>query len=121
MNREIATAWCADLRAGHKQTTGQLVDGDAYCCLGRLCVVLGYSFNQNGSIVRKDGELCRNKHGASEALILPQEVMTLAGMKTATGWMPNDDTSHTELSALNDEGADFAEIADVIDARWAEL
>jgi hypothetical protein len=53
MKREIAEAWIADLRTNPPQATGQLYDGEGYCCLGRLCLVVGATFEKG---IDEDGD-----------------------------------------------------------------
>lgn len=50
MKKEIADLWIADLRANPPQAKGALFNGQGHCCLGRLCVVLGFEFNAEGRI-----------------------------------------------------------------------
>lgn len=127
MKREIAEAWVKDLRTNPPQTTGELYDGKGYCCLGRLCLVLGASFNESDD----EGVFGNRKYyptlGAKEykeSEVLPLHIQELAGMNSNNGEF--DDESYdmeltVELTLLNDEGRSFADIADIIEKNWEKL
>ncbi len=118
MKKEVAKAWVKDLRKCHNQAKGVLANGKGYCCLGRLCLVLGAKFKKDKnttSWVNKYHPVLKGIN-LSETLVLPREIQKMAGMKTSTGQFKND-----ELSAMNDDGKTFAEIADVIEQNWKDL
>lgn len=124
MDPVIKQRWIDDLRsAKYTQTKGALHRtvpagdrGVGCCCLGVLCEqaadigviervpfgtqLIGYMSTRNG-------------RPYIEFSLLPPEVVHWAGLTTTVGLnLPDDDTN---LSVLNDEGATFAELADVIE------
>lgn len=111
MKREIAEAWVKDLRTNPPQTTHKLHDEHGYCCLGRLCIVLGATFKGNSGCPTLNGETL------NEYEVLPKVIMRLAGMETQSGITFDG----MELSVINDSGYNFAEIADLIEENWKKL
>jgi hypothetical protein len=110
MKQEIAKAWSADLRdPANKQASGVLFDGECYCPLGRLCVVLGEKFVWSGELVRYVVE------GTESWQVLPFHVMDKAGMHTLSGAFPVTENRFVKLSAANDAGLTFPQIADLVD------
>lgn len=121
MNRDIATAWIADLRTpGLAQAEGYLMlENGAACCLGRLCLLLGMARHL-------DGDEGYYRFSASTCT-LPIAAMTMAGLWCDFG-APRDERKITvagkeydSLSDANDAGRTFAEIADAIEANWERL
>src|SRR5262245_22394423 len=113
MRKEIADLWIADLRnPENKQTTGVLFDGTGYCCLGRLCVVMGRTFHKNPKL------LTWNVAGTRATHVLPEAVKIEAGMRSETGKLHSDGDTFLELVELNDDGSTFPEIADIIEQSW---
>lgn len=132
MNREIADRWIARLRSGQDvQGAGCLhsaLDG-AKCCLGILTeIAVNDGVIEPGVRHRRSGFSARFYYANTtqndiESAILPLDVLTWAGMNTATGILPFDLTGRVDeasLSYLNDEGFTFDQIADIIDyfAEW---
>jgi hypothetical protein len=130
MNREVMEKWVAALRSGnYAQGTGclrhSLSDGTpAYCVLGVLCQIhadetrsarWGYEYS--------DGTYAYGRHGlwpsqSDESIhVLPLCVQEWAGLRTASGRLPN----WRMLSALNDDGCEFPELASDIEAHWKAL
>ncbi len=101
-NRKL---WIDALRSGkHKQTTGRLIDADgAMCCLGVLCVVAGMKPTN------------RSFDGTAE--YAPGTAMNFIGLEHDTGLFYDDGDETKMLSALNDNGATFNEIADIIESE----
>jgi hypothetical protein len=120
---EMFEKWVEALRSGeYKQTTEVLRsrEGDCYCCLGVLCNLIdpttwdrpffyaGWSWN--------------NEPGEG----LPELVAELYGIEEGPATVPSGekitirDISDDSLAGLNDSGATFAEIADVIEAEFIE-
>ena len=107
--RENRKKWVEALRSGkYKQGTGLLFDGEKYCCLGVLCEVakINRSFNDNGFFI----------YGDSEAFASSPEAMNFVGLETESGsfW---SDNSENHLTRLNDDGATFSELADIIESE----
>lgn len=102
MNQEIKKLWVAALRSGkYKQGVGSLLNRvDEYCCLGVLCdlavkkqVVHSFLDAHNG----------RNE--------VPGDIVRLwAGLTDS-----NPQIANSSLAQLNDQGATFTEIADIIE------
>lgn len=110
-----ARKWVAALRSGqYKQTTGVLSRGDKDCCLGVACKVFlhdnpldltvsqatrpGYS-----GVTMYDGAITG----------LPLKVQEWLGVPSPEGNFGEDDDEC--LSGRNDQGASFAQIADLIE------
>lgn len=135
MKKELAQAWSADLRSTKApQTGGCLYDGEGYCCLGRLCLLMGAEFKQEIDERSDISDEYRYKiyrpfvdgKQAETRCVLPKALAAKAGMKTQTGYLtdtrdPSDSDLNIELSSLNDRGRSFKEIADIIDEHWEAL
>lgn len=147
MKAEVADKWTEALRSGeYQQASGQLrVCGaewetkptdSAFCCLGVLCDLYAreHAIAGWGQGLKR----CHISHGElflNEEFHLPREVREWAGMRsdngalgTATTVIHVDRAGHAcaetwgdNLVDLNDGGASFAEIADVIAQRKEEL
>ncbi len=107
MNNEVKQEWLKALRSGdYKQGEGQLRNGDTYCCLGVLTDLYckqnnGDSWNDVASY--SDGRL-------------PHRVRTWADLQSGDPRVGHDDNgTMTNLSALNDSGRSFNDIADLIE------
>ena len=102
MKKQLRDEWVKALRSGEfKQGTGRLQDGDAYCCLGVLCLVaerIGFA-----PAVRRPFD------GAEE----------LQGMYLGAQNLGNQISSaiERETSTMNDAGVLFPEIATWIEAN----
>jgi hypothetical protein len=112
MRKEIAESWVKALRSDkYRQGDGYLKkhdeDGNQFCCLGVLCEVMGMEL-----------------HSWDEE-VLDDEKMKLTGIGTEDGELEEPVTYrgkvYTNLAALNDAGAPFKHIADVIEANWEKL
>jgi hypothetical protein len=119
MKKEIADKWVADLRTNPPQCKKVLYNGKGYCCLGRLCVVLGIDFKKQGESgsylpdISNDSTVCEG--------VLPISIMNKAGMAMRNGQLQEGKGKHGALSAMNDRGDNFAEIADIIEKEWEYL
>lgn len=118
MNKEIKAKWIEALRSGkYKQTTeGVLYDGNAYCCLGVLCAEIGLRAEPNEA-----GDIWYFWAGAQRDYeALPGPIANQIGL-TPMGDLPEKvafgEKEFTDLAALNDRGADFNFIADVIEKQ----
>lgn len=104
MNHEIKAKWVAALRSGeYKQGRGSLRERDAYCCLGVLCDIhareTGCRWGDRNEYLDCSG-------------ILPVLVRDWAGLR-----LRDPEVDRYCLSAQNDNGASFPEIADLIEAH----
>lgn len=93
----------------NKQCRSRLFDGTGYCCLGRLCVVLGMEPTRLGDGFAFDGQ----------PQLLPSSAQHKAGMCSKSGHLLLH--KFVSLSLLNDDGKTFTEIAEVIEKHWEEL
>lgn len=124
MKREIAEKWIADLRTNPPQATGALFDGKGHCCLGRLCLVLGATFEKQ--IVGGHYFPVINDKIYRDASTLHREIIEMAGMNSRTGRFATgvDDDGDVEfdyLTDINDDVGTFPDIADIIEAKWESL
>lgn len=118
MDANIKHRWIEALESGeYQQGTHRLRTFDGgFCCLGVLCDV----YSKETGIQWKDGvspgfggNIANEFFGSITTL--PWQVMDWAGLDTELGHfvLPNGD--RTSLSAMNDKGVKFPEIADVIE------
>lgn len=110
--------WTSALESGeYKQTKNRLclIEGDScsYCCLGVLSKIQGR--------LTKEGE--DNEFGDRTYLSSSNPLTPFLG---SVGYLPqgvkvySDDDYFVSLSAINDEGLPFSEIAKVIKEIWRE-
>lgn len=98
--------WVAALRSGeYRQGAGTLVNrvdggGTAYCCLGVLVRLCGHADHEMFGIATLTSGF--------------RDVRDAVGLRT--GWGDIDDTCRN-LVSMNDGGASFAEIADLIEGE----
>lgn len=108
----------AALRSGeYQQSTGFLRTKDGYCCLGVGCEVFAKE---------NDGEFVQNQDsdiftfylapGNGNYVFLHNEVRDYFGFKSNNGRWGKDEKIQS-LANLNDCGATFLEIADIIEAE----
>lgn len=113
MKKSWAMKWVKALRSGkYKQTTKHLRTNQGHCCLGVLCSLTPYKNNYTKMPVK-------SVKSASESVIngvLPNAVQELVGMRSGDG-----ETPVGILSALNDAGKNFTEIANIIEEHWKNL
>lgn len=103
MNREVKAKWLEALRSGkYAQGYESLRQGNKFCCLGVLCEISGLPY---WGLVG----------------VLPDPVMSYAGLKKfdpeVGAYSPTGEYSALSLSSINDAGATFAEIADLIEEQ----
>jgi hypothetical protein len=107
---EARKLWVEALRSGdYPQTTGTLRDEHGYCCLGVACEIAV----QNG-VIKPATATCglRYVYGYADG-VLPRSVKQWLGLATADGGFLTYD--RTSLARMNDAGAPFEDIADVIE------
>lgn len=113
MNKEVKRAWVEALRSGeYKQCTGRLRREDGYCCLGVLCDLYKKD-HQDSNWEGNYFFLFHGEHTDTAMSYLPEKVIKWAGLSSENPQYDGDGT----LSGLNDEGATFDEIADVIEGN----
>jgi hypothetical protein len=118
MKKKVADKWVADLRTNPPQCEGLLYDGKGYCCLGRLCLVLGARFEEIEVASLKVYYPVFNEKLQSNAFSLSDDLVKAAGMQSRTG---EYDSESAWLTAMNDKKISFNEIADVIEKNWEKL
>jgi len=123
MNQQIKEHWVAALRSGeYQQTTGELRNGNGFCCLGVLCDLYLKEKGKQWEVVSED---CFY-FPALNLEVLPKEVMDWAELSS---YNPNvtverfnhaiqeDTPLNIELSYLNDTDHDFKMIAALIEEQ----
>lgn len=132
MNADKKARWVAALRSGDfPQTKGALsrpgtttYDRPGFCCLGVLCELaaddgiirrVSFSPEMNGYVAPRPN----SDEEYTETSILPPIVVKWAGLDTSFGleWDTDDGHGSESLANLNDNGADFDRIADIIEER----
>lgn len=102
MDSKLKSDWTTALRSGEfKQCRSQLKNGDGFCCLGVLAVVMGFELAESGHGVIADG---------IEIGYRPIEY-ALGDYPMRELWERNDGTGQ-----FAQNGQSFAQIADHIDA-----
>ena len=125
MKEEIKNIWVKALRSGdYQQGEGMLVNDGKFCCLGVLCDLHRHETDsaawktagdENDTVLQYtplDSAIASQR----EAGVLPPFVMKWSGVRTPQGTINNG-----SLTALNDSGSSFSEIADYIDENWKTL
>lgn len=120
MNYDIMKKWTETLRSDqYLQGRTRLNKEDEFCCLGVLCELA----IEDGVQIKKTF-----KHGEFGVVTyderssdIPNAVIEWAQMKSSSGIYTTDiDTKHS-LAVDNDMGANFHQIADIIEQKWNEL
>lgn len=119
---ENAKKWVEALRSGEfKQATGHLRTQSGHCCMGVLCELF---MREGGSLhVENCGGISGATFFDNDATLLPKKVQRWAGLKDwkgrfLTNTPDNGDVKTADcLTAINDRGATFAEIADLIESE----
>jgi hypothetical protein len=120
VNPEVKTKWVAALRSGeYEQTTGTLSRDGAYCCLGVLCEL---AIKDGVEIEKHPTPGASTRYGESVG-VLPWRVVSWAGVPDCDPDVqvpPKDDDQFATdewqaLSGVNDGGASFELIADLIE------
>ena len=113
MNNEIKQRWVSALRSGeYEQCRGLLRRNNQFCCLGVLCDLYG---KEKGIEWVSDGNDRFVFLGSND--VLPAEVVEWAGLPDHNPDIDYPDRYVTCIAGLNDHGADFEEIADVIEVQ----
>lgn len=134
MNSQIKQQWVAALRSGkYSQDTGVLRSTEGYCCLGVLCDLYAQEHNEQWDVHRYNSNLGESYNipenevseinGSDEFLFgnelehLPDTVKIWAGLNSPNPCVRSDGDDHGGhcLSEMNDNGASFDFIADLIE------
>lgn len=149
MKKEIADEWIRVLRSGqYRQGKQRLRRGDQFCCLGVLCEI-AVSAGQPILVIDPDESFLESRDRQrvwaydGETTGLPTSVANWAGIEWRSILVPTDavvevlgpvrlgevggglhswvEHPRVSLATLNDRGATFKEIADVIERTWESL
>lgn len=114
MNKDIKERWIKALRSGeYKQGIYVLKNGDTYCCLGVLCDLYSKETKKaNFEMIGGRGNLF-----LGHLSVLPQEVVDWANFNDQEGEISLNGKEAT-LTGINDNGATFEEIADIIEEQF---
>ena len=115
--KENRKKWVDALRLGeYKQAKQALKTDEGYCCLGVACDISGLGEWQDihYAVMNSNGVLKRSAVG------LPVPVMSSLGLSFQDGSWGFDDKVQS-LSKLNDQGATFEEIANIIESEPENL
>lgn len=132
MNSQIKQKWVDALRSGkYPQDTGVLRSTVGYCCLGVLCDLYRQEHNIQWDVHRYNSnlgdhydipenevtkiDLSDEFHFDGELELLPDKVKLWAGLNDRNPYVHIDDDVVNQLTELNDNGASFNEIADLIE------
>lgn len=114
MKPEIKEQWMNALRSGeYSQTRGFLRTSDGFCCLGVLCDL--YSKETGTKWGEYQGKFT-NSSFIGEFATLPTEVVEWSGIGEQNPYvcLNFSEGHYLILSAMNDSGVEFPEIADTI-------
>ena len=128
MNSSIKQKWVSALRSGkYFQATGALRNEDGFCCLGVLCDVydsdkwvepippLDEDEDDDGKWIYADEG---TNYMYEQTEVLPIHIARIAGLEHQNPEVPYGvDGTMTQLAVINDNGATFAEIADLIETH----
>lgn len=98
---------------GYRQAYGALRDGDKYCCMGVACDIS--KMGQWYATILMEGPV----YYLDTKSVLPRAVREWLGWYSSTGYLTFKDRTGAviELTALNDHGMSFDQIADIIQAN----
>lgn len=121
MDKEIAFKLAAALESGeYQQATLALRNGTGYCCLGVLCDIYAKETGQGSWELNMTAAgpswSFDTKPGFRSAAVLPLPVMEWADVQTDNGSYVQDENGEYRyaLSAMNDNGLSFRDIASVV-------
>lgn len=123
MNIEFVRKWVADLRQGPAQTQGCLYDGSGYCCLGRAEIVAGSTFEENEEGDGGTYDFSHRIFNTDESTSLTARTIALGGFHSSVGARSDGGLitiagkHYVDLTAANDKGVPFSQIADYIEAN----
>lgn len=127
---ENAQKWVAALRERNMQQTKGVLhevtdEGDKFCCLGVACKLYIEEMPGALSVVRDAGDTHEGRPFVrynDTGHVLPAQVQRWLGLQTDTGaFSPRNSMDRSSLGALNDHGADFRQIADIIESEPSGL
>jgi hypothetical protein len=126
MNSQIKQKWIDSLRSGkYDQTQGKLYSGDGFCCLGVLCDIYAKEVGDK-SCVKKDPSKTIDDdkwnywYFDDQSECLPECVKDWAELNEDDPVVINPVVGEdyvTTLAYLNDGGATFEDLAEMIEAQ----
>ena len=109
MRKDIADKWVKALRGGeYEQGKDSLQSMNGFCCLGVLCDLAA---KNNVLVNTREGSLLVGNYLADQ-----KPVMEWSGVTTTKG-----DFGVGSLADMNENGSNFNELADTIEAEWEQL
>lgn len=115
MLNDNAKKWVAALRSGkYKQSKFSLRTDEGYCCLGVLCDL--YAADE---WKREPGREFFVFLGNDQTL--PKVVLEWVGLQDPDGYFTQAFKNRHSLTSLNDNGADFQTIAEIIESEPERL
>lgn len=129
MNPEVKAKWLAALRSGeYEQAKEHLKCGTGFCCLGVATDLYIKDAGNGGWVADEDGVERFAYREELEGGVLPRAVMSWMGLEQRNPDVEvpvaeedqsifNGPTRRTDIAELNDGGATFLEIADIIEAQ----
>ena len=120
MKTEARNAWVAALRSGeYEQTKHVLQDHYGYCCLGVACDVFADTLDiEVNKVLFREGEGFEVYYDF-QAQVLPQKIADHVGLISVEGAFTElrmeDAQMGDTLTSLNDAGATFSQIADILE------
>jgi len=126
MDSSLKQKWVRALRSGkYIQTSGALRTEDGYCCLGVLCDVYD---SENWTLAPHEelGHESEEWHYQTKSRgytnvmkdVLPDQVVEAADLDLHNPEVPYGiDGTRTSLAVINDSGATFKQIADLIETH----
>ena len=110
---DLAKAWLDELRSGkYEQGTMELRSGNAYCCLGVACELYRLSYGKGKWKENDSGSFLFSIGGERTGGLLPVRVKDALGLTDINGHFDGGN-----LARINDRGATFEEIADIIESE----
>lgn len=128
MDSSLKQKWVRALRSGkYTQASGALRTEDGFCCLGVLCDVYdskNWTLAPHEDFAGNESQewhykSCNRHNDRSYWIdVLPNEIVEFAGFDTNNPEVPFDVCDgKTSLAVINDKGATFTEIADLIETH----
>jgi hypothetical protein len=120
VKKHVAKKWVAALRSGkYDQTRRVLSNSEGYCCLGVLCDIAPKAVGKwvESTDINKSRNFVSTTKDQSVARPTTK-VVEWAGLKNRLG---KHDGMKSCLATMNDNGASFTVIADIIEAEWELL
>ena len=110
---DLAKSWLAALRSGEfEQTTMEMRSGNAYCCLGVACELYRLTYGEGHWKKTDSADFYFSIGRENTGGLLPVRVKDALGLTDINGHFDG-----SNLARINDRGATFVEIADIIESE----